>query len=253
MPDRTNNQILSDYVERLGEEFGNDFRRIETNYYELRVFWRLYRSFFGANEERVNLFNSVSGLTAWAIEHALLEQCILRLTRLLDPESSGRNGVNRNLTFSRINSHVLASRIENNDEFSNLLAEAHSAGQSLRDWRNRQTAHLDLDVAHNRAELAPLTRRDMHIAIEKCGDLIQWILLVFFDSSSELDPHLPFHDDEMVFLKTLYAGHSLLEAEFEGFRLAIDNETLPEPHRREFPEWLTERYEQLRVRLRDEL
>lgn len=245
MGHKSDEEILAEYVDVLGEDFASDFRAVENRYYILRLYWRLYQSFFCANSERVDLLNYASRMTAWALEQALFDQVVLHLCRLLDPAES-RGGRDQNLSFRRLAVHVESLAKKSAKSFSELVEKAEQAAKEVRDIRNRRIAHLDLDVAHNRVRLQDVTIEAVDGSIEAAGNLIQWILHEFFDSSSELDPHLGF-EDEMRFLRILYLGVEVEKSDMSILNRSLEDYNLSlEPVRREYPKWLTMPYYELK-------
>lgn len=242
MQDYTNEQVLGRYQAVLGEDFGRDFRMLENSYSELRVYWRVFVSFYGVNQERVELLNSVSGLAAEVFSWALFDQCILRVSRLLDPAQSGRGGNRDNLTFQRLRLHIHDQ--DKLEDFSAIMNSAISAAEPVRDWRNRQIAHSDFDVANHRAQLMPLSGSGVKRAIDSSGGIIQWVHRTYFDSETTLDPIVS-PDDELNFLRELYLGHEIARKDLlefqEGLERGDESCRLID---REYPEWLSQGFDE---------
>ena len=103
--------------------------------------WGEFVYLFGNHPNRTELLNKTAPVFFRAVQVALFETTVLRISRLTDPPKSvGKS----NLTVQQLPDladAVLA------DELKRLIDEAKEAAGFCRDWRNRSIAHRDLQLA----------------------------------------------------------------------------------------------------------
>jgi hypothetical protein len=111
----------------------------------LHAEWGIYAQLI-ENDDDWNLLVQTSRF-AWPVLHdALIERCILRVTRLADPAESGKD--KHNLSFAFL-IHTLKSQSHDQlcDELHNALSDLKESVERLIDLRHKVLAHSDLDVS----------------------------------------------------------------------------------------------------------
>lgn len=205
MTQKTPDDVLDEYVQKLGESRGRYFRAVETDLYTLRMHFSIYAALFGTNEERVLLLNSVSGNTSYWIERSMFECIILQVCRLTDPWEAARG--KRNVTIRRL--PILLS--EPDAELDRRVDNAKNSTKFARDWRNRYIAHADEEVRLGAATLDRATRQSVRHAIDSIAACIRRFALSEMGVTLNTHPIRSLDHDEIEFLTALYLGRNALD------------------------------------------
>lgn len=247
MSEKSPDDITDKYAHALGSEFGPDYLRLKHDYFELRVYWRIYRQLFGSSEKKSRFLFNISGLTFSVLENSLYQTCLLKISRLLDPETSGRT--RENLSFRRIYTY-LAESGRGSETFSKILEEAENLSENIRAHRNTIFAHRDLPTSRQTEKLYLPSRKEIDSVVERCGELIKHVEREYFDSHAILDPIVSF-PDERNFLRILYYGVADKNRREEERAESLKSGTYdPENDLTEVPQWISESYEELVERLK---
>jgi hypothetical protein len=134
----------------LPNPLGEVFLEIENQVVALHAEWGIYAQLFEKDEDW-NLLVQTSRF-AWPVLHdALIERCILRITRLTDPAKSGKDKLN--LSFAYL-IHILKS--ESHDrlcgQLDTTLGDLKQQLKPLVDLRHKVLAHSDLSVSLKKGE-----------------------------------------------------------------------------------------------------
>lgn len=107
--------------------------------------WICYRQLFGTSEKRIELLNECASTFFYIIQDVLIDEVQVSLSKLTDPAKTGQHD---NLSLEQ-----LQSRLE--QQGPSALAQANRAVLDIlkkkcelsRQWRNKQLAHLDLQIS----------------------------------------------------------------------------------------------------------
>ncbi len=240
MTNRTSDEALQEYIDKLGEDRGRYVKAVENDLFNLRMHAEVYEAFFGTNNERVDLFNSISGDTAYWIERSMFESLVLQVCRLTDPVVS--LGKKRNVTVNALPSLLSGAP---DGELEARIVKAESSTRFARDWRNRRIAHTDEQIRLGSATLDNASRAKLKEAIETIAACIRRYALVELNTTLMTHPIRQYGRDEISFLTALYHGnleHKRLKAVRKDL---IERGEWSQIERLEvLPEWLTKRSEE---------
>lgn len=236
---RTGDEALQEYIAKLGEDRGRYVKAVENDLYSLRMHADFYEAFFSTNKERVDLFNSISGDTAYWMERSMFENLVLQVCRLTDKVSLGKK---RNVTVKALPSLLSGP---SDAELEIRVEKADAATKFARDWRNRRIAHTDEEVRLGKAMLDTASTAKLKDAIEAIAACIRRYALVELNTTLMTYPIRQYLGDEIAFLTALYYGN--LERE----RIKSVRKDLMERGQwrqidelEKLPAWLTERSEE---------
>lgn len=132
----------AEFKEELGHENGEIYFVLYSDVFWLHAKWGEYRKLFGTSEKRLELLNSTAGYFFNVIQHALWDDMLLAITRLLDPISQMSGD---NLTMGRL------PLICKHDDLKAILTADIDALRKAATFaklpRNRLIAHRDLPTA----------------------------------------------------------------------------------------------------------
>ncbi len=190
----------------MAEEAKNDyFELLKHEFFALRVEWRTFRSFFGTNQETVELLNAISGPTANTLDRILFERVLLGLRRLTDPYEGGRRKT-KSVTVKGLS-------IELSDfdtDLARLVNEAERAAKFARNWSDKRIAHADLNYRNGTSKLEKESRARVEVAIEAIAGVLKLAAQKHFDTHIITHPIPPLRDQKF-FLRALYLGQKELE------------------------------------------
>lgn len=238
MNTKTSEEAKRDLISSLGEENGTLVDNLKNDCVNLRLYWRVYCSFFGTNQERVDLLNSISGTTSIILENSLRHEVIFRICRLTDPESAQR-GERKNVSLSRLENIPLSDQSVEMKKKINIAKQSSSFAKTL---RNRLLAHSD-DIARN-YKMAPISqgsRKDIENAIDDICDCIRFFYSTALDTHLVTRPSSTLISGEVELIKAIFLGsqeRNRLEQEQSEFLAQRDYKSL-EDQRDRLPEWVT--------------
>lgn len=130
----------------LPQEIQDTFRSLESEVNWLHGKWIIYCQLYGTSQERIALLNKSASTFFRIIHDVLLDEVVLALTRLTDPDKSvGKD----NRSFGQ-----LIEQLDNIGKYSGLvnsleikLTKLNAQCAPFREWRNRRIAHSDLLTA----------------------------------------------------------------------------------------------------------
>ena len=194
------NEDLENLKIKLGAELGELFYHVKQDVFLLRSGWRTYRMFFGANKERVDMLNSISGPVAKVLEQTLFEATLLGLRRITDKPTY--KGSKHTISIKSLSKHFSGSDLAT---MKRLVNQAENAASFARNWSSKKIAHSDFQYRTDAIALEPASRAKVEQAIDAVAKIVEWI------SSKKLDTHQLTHPisvahDELWVLKHLYEG-----------------------------------------------
>jgi hypothetical protein len=176
MGDVTSVELKAERVRGLGEELGSVFHARWNEVVQLRWEWRELRTLYAQERAGTDTLNEHAPAFFWLVQHALSGHVLSTIANLTDPPETGSSR-QPNLTVHRLPPLARAIDAGFGATLETLIREGASIWKPIRTWRNKQLAHLDLDVAlERRAEPLPLVQRtDVDSALAALTDIIHAI------------------------------------------------------------------------------
>lgn len=238
-------EARSELIKILGPENGELIDNLRTDCVSLRLYWRIYRSFFGTNRERVDMLNSISGTTTFVLESSLWHEVIIRICRLTDPKTA-LGGKLKNVSITRLQDLVPN---HSKETMQRRIFEAVSTSDFARTLRNKILAHSDDDARNKRGLLiARGSRHDVSNAIDKICECVRLYYTVALETHLITHPISNLGHDEVELIRTIYLGNQELlriEAERKRNLAARDYKALKESETH-LPEWVIFRADEFR-------
>jgi len=167
--------------------------------------WTIFHQLFGSGEENLKLLNR-SGSNIFALLQALLvDNFYLTLSRLTDPDATGKH---ENLSLSyflRAIDSLLSAQART--ELQASLATLSTMTENIRSHRNKRIGHLDLKHAIRAKELPSVVYNDINAAIELVRKIMQGILLELENASGYGEPCIEYGCDGTHLLTVLRDAH----------------------------------------------
>ncbi len=235
--DRRGREVEVDYIAKIGKEFGSDLYMVRNDFIFLKREWKVYRSLFGTNPERVNLLNEVSGQFSWLLERTLFESVVLGLCRITDPPETGQGDkIKENMTIGRLRRHIEPREDCQKLKFAEFIKKIDNAAVFARDWRNRKIAHNDYFIRTGAKPLKDASREKIAKLVDAIETCLKWLHVEFLETELSFDVGQP-DPDETDVLACLYRGLDAQKAErgqIERARKAGDYTSREAP----LPDWL---------------
>ena len=130
-----------------------------------------FERLFG-NAEHVKLLNFVGGAFFADVQHVLMDDLRLRVSRLTDPPQTGKG---KNLTVKRLLDFCECDELREKVE-EQIEAVCEAAGESAREHRNKRISHNDLAYALGGSELPSTSLRQIRRAL----DAVHAVLLTVY-------------------------------------------------------------------------
>lgn len=168
----------------MGEELGSIYSQLWQELAWLYRTWSEYVALFGTKESRVELLNEAAPAFTRMVQDSLWERVILHIARLTDPPKSVGK---RNLSIRVLEEATTDSGLKAG--VSQAVAEALSASEFCRDWRNRHLAHLDLNLALKRGAepLKAASRQKVREALASLSNVLNVVSLKYMESTTFFD------------------------------------------------------------------
>tara|TARA_Y100001980_G_C14516058_1_gene291379 strand:- start:568 stop:1245 length:678 start_codon:yes stop_codon:yes gene_type:complete len=168
---QTAEEVKQEYIEKLGDEFGNFFDRIRNEVIFLHFKWSEFEELY-SKEDRIELMNKISPNFYFYLQNLLLDDVILGITRLTEPKSDRKGNARLTLwSFSNFTTPPLKG------EVSKLLKRIKKEASFSYDRRNRKIAHFDKDLALNEhaKPLKIASREKINKVIDSIAELMNLI------------------------------------------------------------------------------
>lgn len=160
-------------LESMGEDAFPVYGELYQDVCHLHSYWKVFIKLFG-DDEAVSLLNATAEYAASAIQLALVESVVLRITKLTDPAKQKR--------YENLSLEQLWKRLESEDLRERLrpvLDEIQKRVEPMRTRRNKRLAHRDLDHALDPEKVLP--------GLSKSG--IEEVLVLIRNFMNELEEH----------------------------------------------------------------
>jgi hypothetical protein len=187
----TADESRAEYVEAMGEPLGSLFYLLWSETVWLHQTWSQHEILFGTSHARVKILNAAAGSFFHLLQQVLWRDVLLYLCRLTDSAEIGRR---ENATITVLPRLISDDAVQR--RVSTLITKALEKSEFARDRRNRQIAHVDLNLAMKRTAnpLAAATRRDVTVAIGAVGAVLNEVSLHYRDQTLLFDPVGPATD-----------------------------------------------------------
>lgn len=118
------------------------FQSLKQEVTNLHMFWKVYRQLFAKNRQRIELLNEMGSLVFYILQHLLLDEVTLSLSRLTDPAKTRRKS---NRSIERLISRIDVRRHPDlKRELTQLIEDLKIKCSVFRERRNKAVAHSDL-------------------------------------------------------------------------------------------------------------
>lgn len=191
---------LDTAISKLGPNHGKIYYHVSTEVFNLQILWSVYFALFRQNQERLDVWNSVSGSTAYWIERTMFESIVLSICRLTDPVGKGKD---TNLSLRLLGSIVSSEHEVNLGDF---LKGAEGKAGPIRKWRNKILAHTDHDTKIGVAELTNINIKSLKEAISAIAVALKKFAEIEMDMEIATVPVRTPFNDEVEFLSAIHLG-----------------------------------------------
>lgn len=184
------------------------FAALKTEIVDLHLRWIIYRQLYAASAEAIELLNKSGSNVFFLLQHLLLDDCALRLSKLTDPAEQGK--------FANLSVFQLLENIAETDkgfpraELEALIGELKARSEKFRKLRNKRIAHADLEHALKVAEdpLPGISRTDVEEALDALRRVMNAVEL-HYDNSQTLyeETIVAYEADGNRLLSVLEKGH----------------------------------------------
>ncbi|WP_209547231.1 hypothetical protein [Ruegeria sp. HKCCSP346] len=214
-------------------EAENLFEHLKTDFFRLRVEWRLYRSLWGTNKETFDMLQSISASTSQTLEAIVFERVLLGLRKLTDPPHG------RRMSAKSVSIRALPKYFDDGEKtLTKLVSSSLKSSSFARNWSDKRIAHSDFEYRVGNAQLEPASRAKVEKALESIATIIKWIARNHFDTTLITHP-IPPLSDERTFLRCLYEGKQEMERKRElSKQLSLQGRYEERNKLREMPDWL---------------
>jgi hypothetical protein len=189
----TAEELKTKRTNKLGKEFGNLYDNLMNETYWIQGKWYEFKELYAKDKKTIELLNNTAPDFFYIIQSVLIENIILGIARITDPEKSyGKKG-RTNITIKAIPKFIsnkkLKSRLEKH------IQKIDSAASFCRDWRNRHITHKDYSLNLDHLNSVPLeiaSREKIKIVLSKIHRFFSIIEKHYFGhgTSFELIPNL---------------------------------------------------------------
>jgi hypothetical protein len=196
---------LDTAISKLGPDRGKIYYHVSTEVFNLQLLWSVYFALFRQNQERLDVWNSLSGSTAYWIERTMFESIALSICRLTDPVGEGKD---TNLSLRRLGSIVSS---EHEFDLSDFLKFAVDAADPIRKWRNKILAHADHDTKIGVAKIKNINIETLKKAISAIAVALKKFAEIEMEMEIATIPVRTAVNDEVKFLSAIYLGSLALD------------------------------------------
>ncbi len=175
------------------------FKSLESDYVQLRYRWTIFLQLFDSGENNIALLNSSGSNVFQLLQKILIDDTMLSLSRLSDPEKSA--GKENASIYNYLKKVSICE--EKKAQVCALLEELEKHMEPIRDTRKWAIAHSDLAVKLE-AEPLPSVKYDH---IESSIEVFQKIFNLLSGSNGDYTPHIPYGCDGNKLLSVLTKGH----------------------------------------------
>jgi hypothetical protein len=182
--ERTADELLTNYIERMGQPLGELFNAASTELSLINWRWNQYRILFGDEKPigRVEFLNEIAPFFFRLVHDVLFEDSVLAIARIVAPPESVRKP---SLTIRRF--PELITRPDLRTQVLALVGAARQASHFSLDWRHRHLAHRDLGLAlrhENVRMLSSVTLQQVEVALSAIREVLNCIEVAYTGSQT---------------------------------------------------------------------
>jgi len=159
----------------LSEESEKVFDALWKHITELHAEWKSLLQLFGVSQAQSDFLNKFAGAFFDTVYRTLIRDILLGISRLTDPLSTARRD---NLVLERL---ATLPEVQEDSALSSKVAaklsEVKAKATSIRDYRNKYLAHLDLEASLGSGSdvLPGIRRQDIDAVLDGFADLFNLI------------------------------------------------------------------------------
>lgn len=194
----TPEEVEQRHIDSFPSGTGELFHLISTKVSILHLHWKNYRALYGTTPERIDLLNYTASYFFVLVEDVLRDDILLRISKLIEGAGSGRKKkVSIKRLLEEIKEHILP---EDYDKISKNLRELDNYCKKLKNIRNKQIAHSDLNAAldENIKKSLGVSRDYIEDILLRIRNIIGSIEKLFMDSSTYYEYILSTNDAEQL-------------------------------------------------------
>ena len=230
MVERSSIEVQEDCIESMGSELGPIFYRLWFECSYLHTKWHEFDSLYGTGRDNINLMNEAARGFFRMLQDVLLENILIHISALLDPAVQRKK---RNLTLGQLPELVDPDLTP---QVHCALSECARLASFAQDWRNRQIAHRDLDLALKRSPkpLRGASRRNVSKCLEAVAHVLNIVEKHYRDSTTEY-AFVPRYGDAELLLDLVQEGleaRAKNSAAFQNDAMGVDEYVRSRPSRR---------------------
>ncbi len=207
---KDNEQILAERIALMGTSLGQLTHRLEAELTNLVGRWQQYRILYGSDPGHIDILNRAAGYFFADLQSILWEDVLLGIARLTE---NNRHVVSIKRIPPMISDVAFKKRLEY------LLKEVYKECAFAADWRNRQIAHRDRNLAFEKAShpLQEASRAHVERALATIGKFLNAFAGHFEDAETMWSEVITPGDDARHLLHVLSDGIRADEAKRQRF------------------------------------
>jgi len=173
-------QIMNEHAAKI-------FKQLKEEAIQLHFRWLTYRQIFASSPQDIELLNKHGSNVFFLLQHLLLDNVALSLSKLTDPHEQGQN---KNLSIQTL---IQAIQEDGNSEFCGKLQGKFDTLKEqcakFRLLRNKRIAHADFGHALQIVEepLPGVSRTEIETTLETFRDTLNTVELHYFGSQTAYD------------------------------------------------------------------
>ncbi len=160
------------------------FEQLREDVVQLHYRWIIYRQLFASGSKNIALLNEKGSSVFFLLQHLLLDNVALTLSKLTDTHVQGKN---TNLSISALIDRI--SKNDNNEILSDIKKISHTLNQQCKKFRflrNKRIAHSDFAHALKIVDepLPGILIDDVEIVLKTFRDILNTIEYAYFNSTT---------------------------------------------------------------------
>ena len=185
------------------------FECVNQSVIQLSFRWKIFCQLFDSGPDNIALLNTSGAEVFCLFQRLALDDAIMALSHLTDPEFSGRSKSNKNASINYLLRKVTASLDQDtNTELQASLARLEDHVKNLRVHRNKALAHADLRHTLQPDALPQVLYDDLESAMKECRNLMGKLGELFFARTCSYDVIIPFGRSGSDLLSHLRKAHA---------------------------------------------
>lgn len=188
------------------EDLKNALNAVNDQVIQLAFRWKIFCQLFDSGQESIQLMNKSGSNVFWLFQRLVLDDVMIRLSRLTDPEKSlGRENASISNVVGKARACLSAPTVT---EVEALIVELEHHVQNVRSHRNKTLAHADLSHALNVSALPPVTYDELEKAMKTLQEIVSKVASEALCWTTHYDPIVPYGCGGDSLLKVLKRAHN---------------------------------------------